>query len=91
MDIKHDVCTSCGAPIIFVVAAKSGKTNVLNRDPVANGNVAIIDNQAHFQSKANPLPDDADRYISHYATCPDAATFRANQKRQDDTSRHSWE
>lgn len=35
-------CNSCGAPIRWVVVAKSGKKMPLDRDPVANGNIVML-------------------------------------------------
>lgn len=35
-------CKSCGAPITWVVVAKSGKKMPIDRDPVGNGNIVML-------------------------------------------------
>lgn len=90
---EHTVCKSCGAPITFALSEESGKVNVMDRDPVPSGNAMYLpDGRIRFHRKAAPLPEDAERYQSHYATCPDAAAIRREIKRRNeaDPSMPNW-
>lgn len=76
-------CRSCGAPIVWVMIAKSGKKMPVDRDPVADGNIRLL---ATSHSDGTPLVayvkrDDLEtlpheRHVSHFATCPNAAEHR---------------
>ncbi len=92
--VDHDTCKACGAAVLFLLNADSGKANILDRDPVENGNVAIVDGKAMNARKNRPLPDGAQRYISHFATCPDAGKIRAElaqrTRKNDQDVRTSW-
>ncbi len=85
------LCKHCKKPVRYVVAAASGKINILDAAPIKTGNVAIIDGLAHFHSKAAPLPDDATRYQSHFASCPFGERVRADLKARNEPRRRSWE
>lgn len=69
-------CKSCGAPIMWATSARTGKAMPIDAEPTPNGNVCLVAGQARPYT-----PDDAklhrDRYTSHFATCPDAPTWRA--------------
>ena len=74
---EHTTCKGCGAAITFARAEASGAVNVMDRDPVPNGNAMYLpDGRLRFHRKASPLPEDAPRYQSHYVTCPNAAEIR---------------
>lgn len=75
----------CGASIFFALSTV-GKAMPIDAEPVVGGNlmlsqtndgklVASVDNAA----SALLLPEP--RYVSHFATCPDAAKFRRPRKR----------
>ena len=69
-------CRSCDAPIEWAEWADSGKPVPLDVGAVANGNLALVAGKVHRYSA-----DDArlarDRRVSHFATCPDAKTWRS--------------
>jgi hypothetical protein len=58
-------CSSCGAEVIWVTMAKTGKQNPVDAVPekriVLGGDGAAV----------------VDTYVSHFATCPNAAKHRA--------------
>lgn len=69
-------CSACGAPIVFARSAND-RPIPLNAEPDPNGNIWVsADGRAHYRSKANPIPDGAERYTSHFIDCPQAAQFR---------------
>lgn len=74
-------CQSCGAPVRFVPSQATGRTMILDRDPVDHGNVTLEGNLLGEQVAVvhpGPAPVDPDRrYLSHHATCPDAARWRS--------------
>lgn len=79
-------CASCGADILFANSAATGKRMPIDAGPVEGGNIRL-------EPRPRPLPplahvigptldlfnsdDDGTRYVSHFATCPNAATWRA--------------
>ena len=74
----------CGAPVLFVPSAATGRTMCLDADPSPTGNVWLSHGP---DGKAVVLGKDALRalragpearllHTDHHATCPDAATFR---------------
>lgn len=98
--IEYDIpyqteCKHCQAPVIFLLAEKSGKVNILDAAPVESGNVAIINRRAVYARKDAPLPEGADRYVSHFVTCPDADAVRAElasrTRAHEASTRRSWE
>ena len=72
-------CSSCSAPIRWAVTG-AGARIPLDPDPVADGNLVIeVDTdppEVRFVSKARPAPDGAARFVTHFATCPNAASHR---------------
>lgn len=77
-----NVCSSCKSPIRWV-KMESGKRNPLDAEPTAKGNVIVEggagqergvvlsgDELAHARETREPL------YLSHFASCPYAATHR---------------
>ena len=74
-------CRSCGAPVLWVPSATSRATVILDAEPVEGGNVILLDGKARViptdlfeESLTGPLP--AERYLSHFATCPQASKHR---------------
>jgi hypothetical protein len=67
-------CRSCEAPVIWAETT-TGKKMPLDARPTAKGNLVFLAGVARGAT-------DEDRrlkrplYTSHFATCPDAATFR---------------
>lgn len=64
-------CRSCKARIRWV-KTEHGKQMPVDAEPVAGGNIELHDGVARIVSP-NPL---VRRYISHFATCPDARSHR---------------
>ena len=67
-------CRSCSAPIFWATTAK-GKAIPLDVEPRADGNIEVRARVAHYVT-----PDlnavGTRRYVSHFATCAQAAQFR---------------
>ena len=70
-------CRSCGAPIRWERTV-NGKAIPLDPDPVADGNFGIR-NDGKVAS-IHGFPDDAPRYVTHFATCPNAAQHRGRPR-----------
>lgn len=78
-------CRSCSAPIFWAFTGKGGHLPV-DFDPVPHGNLRIIPSMARavppmavVVPAVSLFPDEADdgtRYISHFASCPDADEHR---------------
>lgn len=69
-------CKSCNAPVIWVRMAASGRPAPLDATPVLQGNIIIRDGQGHVVDAT--YPSEA-RHLSHFATCPQAASWRARK------------
>jgi len=65
-------CRTCGATIVWS-RTENNKNIPLNPEPVEGGNIILECNGALARVVK---PDGARRYISHYATCPQAAQHR---------------
>jgi hypothetical protein len=54
--------------------------------PAEGGNLWFSEHGAEgtveIESKYNPVPDGADRYVSHFSTCPESKNWRRKQKPQ---------
>ncbi len=59
-------CRSCGAPIVWVVMRPSGKKMPLDAKPVTRIVLNLDDDRGEVR----------DTYLSHFATCPNAAQHR---------------
>lgn len=66
-------CKSCGATI-FWARTEAGKLIPINSEQVDGGNIVLMDNG----NTAMVVQTDAatKRHVSHFATCPCAATHR---------------
>ena len=67
----------CGAPIFWAVT-KNNKPIPIDAEPAADGNLRLEDGVAHYLTKTDQMSMFASgpRYVSHFATCPDAASYR---------------
>ena len=64
-------CRTCGAAVTWVLTA-SGKRMPVDPIPIAGGNIELTGEVATYVK-----PDsDTKRYVSHFATCPDALDHR---------------
>jgi hypothetical protein len=81
--MERRTCAACGASIFFAQTER-GKRIPIDWDPVDGGNIRLDGQMAVVESKRSrgmaPL-DGGPRYTSHFATCPQAADFRTNRKR----------
>lgn len=81
--MKPNVCRSCGAEIVWTVT-DSGASMPLNPEPVEGGNIVFrpqvtlpgfgADPQVEYIAPAD-VTDPRPRYVSHFATCPDARSW----------------
>lgn len=73
-------CRSCGARITWL-RSLSGKSIPVDEDPVEGGNIVVLGpsdscrvyRNAEAAQSENP---DKPRYVSHFATCPQAGEWR---------------
>lgn len=79
-------CKSCSAPIMWA-KTRAGKSMPLDVDPVAHGNVTIVDWVNPSTPAPTPVvvvgqlalhdtPQSSFRYVSHFSTCPEAGVHR---------------
>lgn len=79
-------CKSCGASIVWA-KTRAGKSMPLDADPVAYGNVTIVDYLNPSAVEPTPVvvvgplsledtPVSTWRYQSHFSSCPDAGVHR---------------
>ena len=76
---SNTVCASYRRPIFWALT-RAGKQIPLDADPVPIGNVLLVGET----ESGTPLcrvgdyggGDDLERYVSHFATCPDATRWR---------------
>ena len=89
-DPRHKTsCKSCGAPIVFVRAAATGKLMPVNWEPDPDrGNVEMVDGKAVVHAQPPLLPT-GDLYLSHFASCPSAAEHRGAPKPAPSTDQDS--
>lgn len=77
----------CGRDIIWAINEATGKSMPLDPNPIANGNVeatGLTDGTSgnlvvKVLKKDEAGRPGADRYRSHFATCPKAADFRRSK------------
>lgn len=71
-------CKSCDAEVMFVSSATTGKLQILDATPAANGNIVIVDGKAKVIPKGDLFAGEHEgpRYLDHHASCPDAAKWR---------------
>lgn len=71
------LCDSCRAPIFWAVTA-AGKKMPLDAEPVADGNVVLIDGRAKVLTKKQLAGGGitVPRYTPHHATCPQGRQWR---------------
>lgn len=75
-------CGSCAASVIWTVTHK-GRRMPVDAEPVEGGNVRLRQDGerviAEYPGKEHPGlfdEDDRARYVSHFATCPQAGRWR---------------
>lgn len=80
------LCRSCGAAVRWVKSAKTGRVMPLDPEPRDDGNIVLLDRWQLNLRLARVLEHDEvtqerlfgiePRYVSHFATCPQADEWR---------------
>lgn len=80
-DLPTTPCRTCGTPIVWTVAASTGKRMPVDAEPVADGNLWLGGRnpiRAHVlqgaQLRNRRLLPEGKVYRSHFATCPATRT-----------------
>jgi hypothetical protein len=70
-------CRSCQARITWLETA-GGKKLPVDEDPTPEGNIVVVGTIAHVLGKMEmaKLATGTPRYVSHFATCPQAGEWR---------------
>jgi hypothetical protein len=74
-------CRSCRAPIVWARTV-AGKLAPIDVEPAENGNVVFLDdNRAETLGplELELLDPDRARFLNHFATCPDADTWKGGR------------
>ena len=78
-----DTCRSCSASIRWALTTK-GRRIPLDPDPVPDGNLVLVDGVAYsLPALATLRPElevPAERFVSHFATCPQAGDHRGRKR-----------
>lgn len=79
-------CTGCGAPILWLRTAATGRRCPIDPAPVPDGNIVIRGDTAVYLAlslyETDGQPQEGElRYKSHFATCPNAAAFRVKKRK----------
>jgi hypothetical protein len=70
------VC-SCGEQCVMVAHEKTGKLAPITIKAYDNGNIVLLGNGCYrIVSKAERAADPRSRLLNHWASCPDAGSFR---------------
>jgi hypothetical protein len=81
MDTKP--CRACGAPMVWVRTAK-GKAMPLDAEPTPDG--AFVFDGDPEDRRVTCIGEKAvysgERFTSHFATCPDAKSFRTEESKK---------
>lgn len=83
---KIDKCGACQAPIVWAQTS-TGKLMPVDAVPVSDGNVLLLPTVDHkfvamVVGKEEAASSAAvERYKSHFATCPSAASYRRGPKK----------
>lgn len=75
-------CASCGETILYALTTSTNKRIPINPTPVPDGNIELDPRNgislpyAKTWGTSHQWPEGVDRFISHFVTCPAAASFR---------------
>jgi hypothetical protein len=83
LSARVGACRSCAAPVYWGVTSSTGKRMPVDAQPRDNGNI-VLDFDADpilitYVGKPTAqlsLEETQDRYVSHFATCPDRIAWR---------------
>jgi hypothetical protein len=71
-------CRACAAEVIWLKNRDTDKAAPIDARPTPGGNVVIVAGGRYAVLKKDEVPEPGTpRYTSHFATCRDAARFRA--------------
>ena len=79
---KIEQCRSCKAPVIWARLEPSMAATPIDAEPVANGNIAVrqrADGEVIARVIKRGEEYNFPRRTNHFATCPDAKTWRAKK------------
>jgi hypothetical protein len=79
---ENDACQRCGAPMTWAVTPTGSKLP-LDPEPRSDGNVIYEGGLARFISGEMRRTYTGDRYVSHFATCPNADQFRHYKRKSE--------
>ena len=77
-------CRSCHAPVMWLDHATTGKPARIDAAPDPDGNIRVGVAFEHYtvltgQERADALERGDELHKNHWATCPDAAKWRARK------------
>ena len=76
-------CRTCGAPIKWVLNANTGGYAPIDTESTGGGNLVVTPAGEYRVLRGEELIDARARgvplFLSHFATCPDAATHRTRR------------
>lgn len=74
-------CRSCGKPIVWAQVKVTGSRIPLDPEPVKGGNIRLLDRPwvEVLSGKNLDRATDERMFVTHYATCPDAESWRKNR------------
>jgi hypothetical protein len=79
------LCKSCNEPVRWAIHATTGRRMPLDPEATPDGNIAVVGWDDTTGGMPTPIvkvnapegePVTEYRYVSHFATCPDAAAHR---------------
>ena len=73
---KMGICRGCGAYVLWLISPKD-KLTPIDPTPVPNGNLRVDMEYGVWLMILEPdqVPE-SERYVTHFATCPNAKEFR---------------
>ena len=73
------ICRSCGAKLLWVEMASTGKRMPLDLAPSPRGNIAVSDMRPGKTPVGHVLKSTSstDLYLSHFVTCPQRGEWRS--------------
>lgn len=69
-------CRSCGAEIIWLRGASSGRPAPIEARPSPEGNLHLDRERGTYHLASAGCPQDQPRYFNHFARCPQADAWR---------------
>jgi hypothetical protein len=83
---KIEMCRACQAPIVWATTS-AGKNMPVDAEPSDDGNVLLFPTVDHkviaiaMGKREATMSKAKERYKSHFATCPSAASFRKGPRK----------